>query len=160
MEKENRRRLVGLLLAIAMLCLFSGCSRQPAEPDESYRIVTAVRVLYRNGPTETRLSFSKAENVQAILEYLRQISPYGTPTEDPGTVIGSHFYITLIHSDGSTNTYHQLADRMMQLDDGPWKRIDANLAAKLSHLLEQMTEEDFIPGTTPAPPLLRPELKG
>ena len=159
MENKKRSRLGGFLLAVAMI-FFSGCSHQPAKPEDSYRVVTNVQILYRNGPTEAQMSFSEEKNVQAILEYLRQISPYGTPAEDPNSVDGSHFYITLIHSDGSTNTYHQLADRMMQLDGGPWRRIDVNRAGKLEILLKQMAEDNPISGTAPAPPLLRPELRG
>lgn len=160
MENKKRNCLVIFSLTIFILFFFSGCNRHPAEPERPYQVVTAIRVLYRNGPREADLFFSEEEKVQTILEYLRKISPYGTPEEDPNQVTGSHFYITLIHSDGSTNTYHQLADRMMRLDDGPWKRIDITLAEKLVDLLGEMSEDDFTSGTPPAPPLLRPELRG
>ena len=78
-----------------------------------------------------------------LLLYIAQqlIRPYGTPPEDPETVDGSLFRITLSHSDGSTKIYEQKADRYLKAHGKNWQCISSQKALELSILLGQLESD-------------------
>ena len=123
--------------------LLSGCCRTPFDgKDSTYRVVTQVQIVYENGDMHGQRQFHREESIQVILEYLRHLDPYGRPYEDPETVQGRNYYISVIYSDGSQHLYHQRADRYLRIDGGPWKRIDSQKALYLSGLLGMMPREE------------------
>ena len=143
-----------LLLAV-QLC---GCCNPDRCKSEPYRVISSVRVSYKNGPLEAQRVFVSPEKIQKFVDYLRRIDSYGNPTENPETVSGSEFYIIIDYSDGSMQTYHQRADRLMRMGNGPWKRIDSKKAVELSRILGSMSSDSLSSDTLPRPPLLRPYL--
>ena len=85
--------------------------------------------------------YTSATKMRAILNYLRWIDPYGTPSEDPEIMEGSLFQIVMRFSDGSEKIYRQKADRYMQIGSSGWLRIDPQKALTLSQMLGQMTSD-------------------
>ena len=145
------------IISVPLLFLLAGCCRAIPEAQHTpYRVVTQIRIIYQNGNSTAERSISTPDKLQSILDYLRQIDPYGTPLENPNEVSGSKFHITVLYSDGTSRLYKQHADRYMSIDDGPWKRIDPEKASELSRLLDTMTSDpppsDSIPATSPHHP--------
>ena len=134
-------RTLGILLLGFLFLLCVGCKSSQAN-QEGYRVVTQIDVQYRKNPLIAEGTFTAPEKMQQILYYLRKISPYGTPKDDPEQVQGSDFYITLSYSDQTKKTYHQRDNRFMRVDDGPWKRIDPQRALMLTQILESMSSDD------------------
>ena len=136
-----KRKILLLILGLALL--LSGCSKwTPSAVDKPLcRVVTGVSVTYENGTIHAQRQYTDADKMQAVLNYLRLIDPYGTPQEDPEQVDGSIFHITLSYSDGCQKTYLQKADRFMRVDGGKWQRINPELAAQLSEIVGQMTSD-------------------
>ena len=124
-----------MILLFFLVLMSTGCTSHESVPTEEYRVVTQIDVVYHNAPIVSEGSFQDPEKMQKILYYLRKISPYGTPANDPGQVQGSDFYITLRYSDNTQKTYQQRDDRFMRVDGGPWKRIDPKRAVMLSRIL-------------------------
>lgn len=139
--KTIRWRMPGILLLGLLLFLCAGCTSKKAAQD-SYRVVTQIDVHYYKDPFIAEGTFTAPEKMQKILYYLRKISPYGTPKDDPEQVQGSNFYITLSYSDQTKKTYHQRDDRFMRIDGGPWKRIDPKQAVMLTQILGTMNSDD------------------
>lgn len=133
--KQCRYHFFPILFLLLSIFLITGCTPATNEATEEYRVVTQIDVVYHKAPIVSEGSFRDPEKMQKILYYLRKISPYGTPTEDPNQVLGSNFYITLRYSDHTEKTYHQRDDRFMRVDGGPWKRIDPKYAVMLSRIL-------------------------
>ena len=146
------KRQTILLILLSMIFLsIAGCSHAPLRPSEpeEFRVVTQIDVLYQKEPLVSEGNFSDPEKMQKILWYLRSISPYGTPTDDPEQVSGSDFYITLHYSDNTKKVYQQRDNRFMRIDNGPWKRIDPKKAVMLSQILG--TIDSDTPDATAAP---------
>ncbi len=144
---------------LPLLVLLTGCCNilwQNNSPP--YRIVTQVRIVYKNESIETGRDFYQEENIRQILDYLRYIDPYGIPREDPEQSEGRIFYITLIYSDGSQRVYEQRADQYLRIDGGDWKRIDPQKALYLSGLLAMMAGDAPPSATEPIPTLIRPQI--
>lgn len=135
------RKLFALFLTLAFL--LCGCGRwTPSAVDEPLcRVVTGVSVTYENGAIHTQRQYTDAQKMQAVLNYLRIINPYGKPEEDPEHVDGSLFRIILSYSDGCQKTYLQKADRFMMVEGGQWKRIDPDQAAQLSEIVGQLASD-------------------
>lgn len=140
-------KLTKLLSAIFILliscAIFAGCmhfimKNEPAP----VRVVTQIDITYENGAISTQRHYQDATKMRHVLNYLRQIDPYGTPAVDPEIVRGSHFKIELSFSDGSSKIYRQKADRYMQIDGGEWKTIDPARAEELSLLLGQLESDE------------------
>jgi len=130
---------------IAILALFSllltGCNRSNAAQPAQCRTVTGIHVTFDNGPLHTERQYTVSSKVRAVLNYLRWLDPYGLPEEDPETVAGSSFQITLQYSDGCEKHYVQKADRFLLEDGKPWRRIDPARAQTLSQILGKMASD-------------------
>jgi len=147
-------------LCICILPLMlAGCCRIFWQKDpKPYRVITQVRIVYENGDVQTQRDFYREENIRHILDYLRYVDPYGIPKEDPESVKGRIYYITLIYSDGSERLYEQRADQYLRIDGGKWKRIDPQRALYLSGLFSMMPSDAPPNNTDPFPPLMKPQI--
>lgn len=155
MEMFHRRKFAALFIAF-MIFLCVGCASQRSDQG-SYRVVTKIDVHYYKKPLVSEGSFSDPEKMQKILYYLRKISPYGTPTENPEQVQGSDFYITLFYSDHTTKTFQQRDNRFMRINGGPWKRIDPKRALMLSQILGTLDSDTSDPNASATPFLMPTE---
>lgn len=130
---------------LACLCfclLLGGCSRHTDTTEmPKCRVVTGVHVVFENEPFRMERNYTTSAKMRAILNYLRWVDPYGKPEEDPETVSGSHFQITVSYSDGCSKTYLQKADRFFLEDGQSWKRIDPARALILSQILGKMNSD-------------------
>lgn len=157
MKMDIRKKLFLILLPLALL--FAGCCRIFHSPDDvPYRVVTEVRVTYKNGTLENHRQFFQEEHIRNIVAYLRYIDPYGTPKEDPEQSDGRIFDIRVIYSDGSQRLYEQRADRYMRINGGPWKMIDPQKALTLSGLFGMMPSDPVPVWETHIPPLIQPQI--
>ncbi len=137
------RKKFALLLLVGSLLGLAGCKASSAALPQPplCRVVTRVEVDYENGPIHARRCYTSSEKMEQVLNYLRQIDPYGTPEESPETVSGSDYFIILSYSDGFQKRYHQKSDRYFQTDGGRWARIDPDRAEKLAELLGAMPSD-------------------
>lgn len=138
-----KRKMTVIYLSMILLLITAGCNHMMQRPSETeaYRVVTQIDVLYQKDRIVSDGSFFDPEKMQKILYYLRSVSPYGTPTEDPEQASGSNFYITLRYSDNTQKVYQQRDNRFMRIDGGPWKRIDPKRAMMLIQILETMDSD-------------------
>ena len=137
-----RKRLICLLQAALCLLLSScGCETPAGQVPTQLRVVTEIGVYYKNGPLFAQRTYRNEEKMRQVLTYLRTVDAYGTPGEDPEAVSGSEFQIYLYFSDGSRKRYLQRADRYLQVDSGPWKKIDPKKAEELSRILSYMESD-------------------
>lgn len=136
---KRLRKMIAIFIWLSLL--FSGCSQGNAAPPAQCRTVTGIHVTFNNGPLYLERQYSVSSKVRAILNYLRWLDPYGMPEEDPETVSGSCFEITLQYSDGCEKRYLQKADRFLLEEGKPWRRIDPARAQTLSQILGQMPSD-------------------
>ncbi len=138
------KKLVAVFAMLALL--LSGCSRAEAgqEVPDKCRIVTGIHVTFDDGPLHLERQYTVSSKVRAILNYLRWLDPYGLPEEDPESVSGSSFRITLQYSDGCEKQFVQKADRFLLEDGKPWRRIDPDRAQTLSQILGKMASDERI----------------
>ena len=141
MKTTMLKKCLLLTLAVLFLGLTTGCNRISSSDPTPLRIVTAVTVIYENGPINTQRHYTTDSKMQQILDYLRLIKPYGAPEEDPETAVGSNFYIVLSYSDGFQKYYRQKGDRFLQDTDGRWKKIDPAKAEELSRIVGQLESD-------------------
>ena len=134
------KKLVAIFVLISLL--LCGCGRKATQVPAQCRTVTGIRITFDNGPLHTERQYTASAKVRAILNYLRWLDPYGLPEEDPETVSGSSFAITLKYSDGCEKHYLQKADRFLLEDGKPWRRIDPARAKTLSQILGQMASDE------------------
>lgn len=141
--KKSRNKICRLFAILSLIAvLLSGCgSYNPADTQPECRIVTGIAVIYNNGPINAEKYYTSSSKMRAVLNYLRWIDPYGPPEEDPETVSGSSFRITLEYSDGCRKDYVQKADRYMQEDGGNWEKIDPKKALTLSQIIGVMESD-------------------
>ncbi len=137
-------RFVAILMLISLL--FTGCGRADlgAQGPAQCRIVTGIHVTFDDGPFHIERQYTVSSKVRAVLNYLRWLDPYGKPEENPDTVSGSSFQITLEYSDGCEKHYVQKADRFLLEDGKPWRRIDPKRAQTLSQILGKMASDGGI----------------
>ncbi len=136
---KKSKKLIAVFVLISLL--LAGCGGKQQAP-AACRVVTGVHIVFDDGPLHLERQYTVSSKVRAILNYLRWLDPYGLPEEDPETVSGSSFAITLQYSDGCEKHYLQKADRFLLEDGKPWQRIDPKRAQTLSQILGQMGSDD------------------
>lgn len=143
-------RRSALLLCIIFLgaVLFTACTTDDFVPT-AYRVVREIRVVYQNSGLYRSWHFYSNEKMEAILNCLRLLDPYGTPEDDPMLQTGSDLFITLVYSDNTTKVYHRRDDRFLQIGNGPWKRIDPDGALRLDALLATLVSDSQPDADTP-----------
>ena len=122
------KRIGSLILLVLLL---SGCAR--AEKMPACRVVTGVQVEFQQNGRILRRSYSKTENVQAVLNYLRILRPFGPVVPDGGN--GNGCRITLQFSHGPDSVYLQQGTSYLCCDDGSWETIDSTRATLLYPML-------------------------
>lgn len=143
-------RRSALLLCIVFLgaVLFTACATDNSAPS-AYRVVQEIRIVYQNSGLYRSWHFYSNEKMEAILNCLRLLDPYGTPEEDPMLQTGSDLFITLVYSDNTTKVYHRRDDRFLQIGNGPWTRIDSDGALRLDALLATLISDERPDADTP-----------
>ena len=131
------------LVAVGLLLMLSGCSRD-VRPDPSkpaMRFVSQIDVTYRNEKWAFRWIYTDQNKMEAVLLYLRTLTPLGQVAIDPQRVEREHYEIVLHYSDGGTMVYYQHADRYLSKGYTPFEQVDPKQARKLPLLLEQMPSD-------------------
>ena len=138
-----KKQIVFVLAVMGVVVMFSGCGRKvqqlPTRP--ALRFVVGVEVTYREGDTALRWQYTSHEKVEAVLLYLRTLSPLGQVKVDPQRVEGEHYEIILQYSDNSHIYYYQHTDKYLSKDFKPFEQIDPKQGRKLWLLLEQMPSD-------------------
>ena len=125
-----------MLAIFAAVMLLSGCTRFGGNSQSSpVRVVTQVTVSYEEDPFYVTRQYTSGEKVRQVLNYLRQLRPYGKPQEDPETVSGSLIRIVLSFSDGEQQVCQQRSDRYFKKNDEDWMYVDPQKAQQISMIL-------------------------
>ena len=127
---------IGLLLALCFM--LTGCVR--AEKLPVCRVVTGVQVELQQNGKLLRRSYTKTESVQAMLNYLRILKPYGPVIPEAGD--GDGCRITLQFSHGPDTVYLQQGNSYLCCDGGRWETIDGNRATLLYPMLLLMPSDE------------------
>ena len=117
---------------LMIFCLFLwGCKTQ--EPPPAHRVVTGVQVEYRQGDQLLERTYTRPENVRAVLNYLRILNPHGPVIPEEGN--GNGCRITLHYSSGPDTVYLQNSNAYLSRNHGQWATIDEKRAPLLYPLL-------------------------
>ena len=130
-----------IILLMALAAFASGCHNRSQSPQPTAKVVDSIDVLFENGESRLARQYTAATKMRAILNYLRWITPYGIPKENPDIIQGNTFQIVMHFSDGSEKIYLQKADRYMQIDGKDWQYIDAENARALGKMVEKMESD-------------------
>ena len=136
-----KKTIIIKILLPVLVCIFLWSCAEKKPAISPTRTVTHITVTCQNGPLQTRLHYTSAVKMRAILNYLRWIDPYGVPHEDPEKIEGISFRIVITFSDGSEKIYLQKADRYMQTDGASWLTINPEKAVTLSQMLGEMKSD-------------------
>lgn len=128
------KRIGSLMLLLLML---TGCAK--AEEMPACRVVTGVQVEFQQNGRILRRSYSKTENVQAVLNYLRILKPYGPVIPEGNETSGCR--ITLHFSHGPDTVYLQQGNSYLCCDGGRWETINSNRATLLYPMLLLMPSD-------------------
>ncbi len=114
--------------------MIPGCRGSDAS-NTVFRTVTQIDVVCTRENETLYRTYHTPKKLEAILLYLRLLSPYGRAEVDPEALEGDIFDITVHFSDGRQRIYRQRSDRFVSKDFAPWQNIDTDHAQKLYPLL-------------------------
>ena len=120
---------IGML--ILLVFMLTSCAK--AEELPACRVVTGVQVEFQQNGNILRRSYTKTENVQAVLNYLRILKPFGPVIPETGN--GDSCRITLQFSHGPDSVYLQQGTSYLCCDGGSWETIDSSRATLLYPML-------------------------
>ena len=140
--KMRKYRFTAIVLLCVTLC---GCRQATDMSKPLCTVVTKVSVSYENGPFHAQREYTDTEKTRQILNYIRQLDPYGKPEENPQNVSGSEYRIDVYYSDGTCSIYRQKCDRYFQNADGIWYSIKPERAKGLGLLLGKIRSDDSTP---------------
>ncbi|MBE6981627.1 MAG: hypothetical protein E7437_04810 [Ruminococcaceae bacterium] len=121
--------LVSLTVSTSLVTGTTPPEKQPPQPS---RMVVAVQIAKDRSPA---LSATDPMQIEAVLYYLRGLTPDRQAPEDPERYEGPVYTITLFSARGERQVYRQKADRWISKNSRPWRRIPKEKAAMLPQLL-------------------------
>lgn len=134
-----------ILFAILITLSFSGCSGIYTQPQPQCRLVREVHVHCRRGPLTIERTYTRDENIQAVMQYLRKLEPTCRATCDPERLLGDVYEIVLERADGSRSIYRQRADRFLSENAGPWRKISVPKDPVLYDILRKTPSDTASP---------------
>lgn len=105
-------------------------------PPALTRVVTHIDIVSQQENVTVARHYNDQNKMKSVLLYLRLLRPLYTPEEDPDTINGDVYEITLHYSDGQEKTYRQKAHRYISMDRRPWQTVDPDHAAGLYKLMQ------------------------
>lgn len=127
-EVYGMKRIGMILLLVVML---TGCAKKEVLP--AHRVVTGIQVEYRQGDQLLERTYTRPENIRAVLNYLRILKPHGPVIPEEGN--GNGCRITLRYSSGPDTVYLQNSNAYLSRNHGQWATIDEKRAPLLYPLL-------------------------
>lgn len=134
------KKILRSVLFLFCFC-FSACASAPAADPTPPSLVTDIFISYHYGDMHLKRHFTDIQKIDIVLHYLYDLSPYGTPEEDPEQIWGDCCRITLTMSDGTHHIYRQQGGRYLSVDNRPWQKINENQSAALFPLLMRIQSD-------------------
>ena len=128
-----------VLILILLCSTLSGCSRADTPQQPVCRVVTQIDVAAAHDGTVSYHTFTDSENMETLLNYLRQLHPGTTTDIEAGTFRTDAYEITVSYSDGNQTTYYQIYNDFLKKDHGAWKQVDTDQGATLFPILCSIT---------------------
>ena len=108
---------------IFLFSFLGGSSTAHADSQPMHRVVTQIRIdTVRDGQTVSH-TYTDPGQMEAVLNYLRQLDPYRKADIDPDTFRSGIWRIEVCYSDGNSTVYRQLHRDYLQKDQGIWRQI-------------------------------------
>ena len=130
MKKRKR------IFLLCFLLILPGCSR--TKPQTSGRVVTGIHICCTQSGVTRELTYREPRKMEAVLNYLRCLNYAGKAQEDPETLPGDLYKITVVNSDGTNRVYRQRAFSYLCRNGETWEKIDPNRGKYLWLLLKLM----------------------
>ena len=115
-----KKMVVFLLLPL----LLWGCSRSKTPAGPMCRVVNQAQVIATVDGQTYEFHHTDAKKMESVLCYLRLLQKGKKADIDPDSFRSDSYRITIYYSDGQSTTYRQLHTDFLQIDDGPWQRIE------------------------------------
>lgn len=110
-------------LIIFLFSFLGGSAIEQPDAHVPNRVVTQIHIdTVREGQT-LRRTYTEPEEMETVLNYLRQLDPYHKADIDPDTFRSGIWCIEVCYSDGSSTVYRQLHRDYLQKDNGNWRQI-------------------------------------
>ena len=120
------------ILAISLLwTLAAGCAQVSDPP----RVVTGVLIQVENTAEPGEILYTDPKKMTMALNYLRCLSLWDPPAENPEALPGPRYWITLRFSDGGFRTYEQIGTACIRSENGSWMVLPPERALRLPLLL-------------------------
>ena len=119
--------------------LLYGCKAPSKKP--TVRVVTGITVNALGENENLTRTYTQDANMSHVLNYLRMLDPYIPVTLSPETFCSNSYQITVSYSDGNQTQYNQIYHDYFQTNNGPWKRIDPEVGARLQVLLNTLSND-------------------
>ena len=129
-----KRFFMIFLIFCGCFIIFSGCQKQNTS---IARVVTAVEISGQHPPLQFSRTYTKNEQMENILQYLRSIRSQKKVTQMEEEKITSGFTITVHLSDGVDHIYALVGHRYFKAPGKPWVEIDRSKAIRLYQAIEQ-----------------------
>lgn len=128
------KRISKCFVIFIVLLSMCGCGRKQRD---KVRVVTAVQVTISDDNNMTLRQYTKPQNIQKVLNYLRLQENLGAAEEDPERLTGTAFVIDVMLSDGSHSVYYQRGGRYLSKEYHSWQKIDRERAMDFNRMLQQ-----------------------
>ena len=128
------RKIIALLLSVAILGMCSGCLRKKAR----VRVVDRISVRWEDNGTVIDQTFEEPDKMQLILNKVRSLGQRFSSDTDPDTLNVQTVTMVLLYSDGSQRQYQLKPDRYVRIGQAPWQQADPRQVTELRLLLQSL----------------------
>lgn len=134
------KRLIGFFVFLCICAVIMCSCRQNHTQKPVYRAVTQVDIVTQHEGQLIRRHYRTPDKMRSVLLYLRLLKPYGKPVklDDDADDI---YLISISLSDGTRRYYRQASHRYLSKENGPFKPIDPDHAARFYGILRELPSD-------------------
>lgn len=165
-----KKRETAIISLILILIMFSGCTfiddtinnlipDDLTEPVGPSRMVQQINVALHPRDPEYDRHYHSQENLNALLNLLREMSKGDIPEAEPELAGGQSYYsITATFANGESQNYYLLGHRYLRLGDDPWRAVTPEQTQVfIQYLMDHPSDTDDHAGDLATPETMPPE---
>lgn len=155
-----KKQMLMLSALIAAVSLLAGCGLVDLLPDMTvaqeipHLMVRSAQVVMHPRDPEFERCYQTQENLNELLNLLREIDSGDEPEEEPELGDGQTYYtVTVTYASGETREYHLLGYRFLKVGNEPWIMIKHEDAMRFNQFIRDHPSDDgsYVPPTTQPP---------
>ena len=133
-----KKRLLIIVLFIFIIVFSAGCGKASVEKSTLIKKGTIEQITVHSLPEYYNYCFSAKSDIQAVTDYLLNLTLSSDFEENPNDYAGMTWVITLKYDDGSETVIYHFGNRFIRSGESSWYQMQYEEASQFDALMDEL----------------------